>query len=308
MSNKDSRDLSQSIRNKLLHRSKQKQVDFNNEVTRYALDRFLYRLSQSEYKNKFILKGATLFKVWNGELHRPTKDLDLLGFGESDISEIEKQIKAVCEIQCEDGIDLYPQSVRGQTIKEDQEYEGIRIYIKYALAKNTGNIQIDIGFGDAITPEPLEIEIPTDLDLPVPCLLIYPRETVVAEKFQAMVSLGISNSRMKDFYDILFLSRNFEFNGQLLKKAIEKTFKRRKTSISDQIPLALTDEFVQDTNKQKAWQAFLKKINIKDEEEDFGKVIEELQHFLIPPYFAVSSQEVFEKLWLPDRNMWELTG
>lgn len=310
MSKKDSRDLSQSIRNKLLYRSKQKQVDFNNEVTRYALDRFLYRLGQSEYKNKFILKGATLFKVWNGELHRPTKDLDLLGFGESDISEIEKQIKAVCKIQCEDGIDLYPQSVRGEIIKEDQEYEGIRIYIKYALAKNTGNIQIDIGFGDEITPEPLEIEIPTDLDLdlPVPYLRIYPRETIVAEKFQAMVSLGISNSRMKDFYDILFLSRNFEFNGQLLKQAIEKTFKRRKTSISDQIPLALTDEFIQDTNKQKAWQAFLNKINIKDGEEDFGKVIEELQHFLIPPYFAISSQEVFEKLWLPDRKKWELTS
>lgn len=302
MNRKHSRNLSQSIRSKLLQHSKQKKVDFNNEVTRYALDRFLYRLSQSEYKNKFVLKGATLFKVWNGELHRPTKDLDLLGFGESDLPEIEKQIKAVCEIEGEDGIDLDPQSVRGETIKEEQEYEGVRVYINYTLANNTGKIQLDIGFGDAITPEPLEREIPTDLDLnlPLPSLRIYPLETVVAEKFQAMVSLGISNSRMKDFYDILFISRKFEFKGQLLKKAIEATFKRRQTFISEEIPFAFSQEFTQDSKRQKAWQAFLNRNQLGVGKEKFSDIVEELKHFLIPPYLAISSHEVFEKTWSPD--------
>lgn len=299
MSNKDSRNLSQSIRAKLLQRSKQKKVDFNNEVTRYALERFLYRLSQSEYKNKFVLKGATLFKVWNGEPHRPTKDLDLLGFGESDIPEIEKEIKAVCEIQCEDGIDLHPQSVTGETIKEDQEYEGIRIYINYTLAKNRGKIQLDIGFGDVITPEPLEREIPTEFDLPVPSLRIYPPETVIAEKFQAMVSLGISNSRMKDFYDILFISRNFELNGDLLKQAIEATFNRRQTSISEEIPLVFSTEFTQDSKRQQAWQAFVNRNKLPVSEESFSDIIEEIKDFLIPVYSAISSNERFEKNWFP---------
>lgn len=302
MSKKNPRHLDQSIRAKLLNLSKQKKVDFNNLVTRYISDRFLYRLSQSKYQEKFVLKGATLFKCWQGELHRPTKDLDFLAYGNNEISELIQQLKAVCEIQCEDGVQFHPESIKGEKIKEDQEYEGVRIHINYKLASVQGKIQIDIGFGDIITPQASEVKIPTFLDLPAPHLRIYPRETVVAEKFQAMVYLGISNSRMKDFYDLLFLAKNFEFKGQILKEAIEATFKRRKTSISEEIPLALTEEFTQNLAKEKAWKGFLNKNQLEPENPTLRDIIEELKLFLIPPYIAISKNQVFEKTWRPDQK------
>jgi len=302
LSKNNPRHLDQSIRAKLLNLSKQKKVDFNNLVTRYISDRFLYRLSQSKYQEKFVLKGATLFKCWQGELHRPTKDLDFLAYGNNEISELTQQLKAVCEIQCEDGVQFHPESMKGEKIKEDQEYEGVRIHINYKLASIQGRIQIDIGFGDIITPRASEVEIPTFLDLPAPHLRIYPRETVVAEKFQAMVHLGISNSRMKDFYDLLFLAKNFEFKGSILKEAIEATFNRRKTSISEEIPLALTKEFTQDIAKEKAWQGFLNKNKLELENPTLSEIIEELKRFLIPPYLAISKNEVFEKTWRADQK------
>lgn len=293
--------LDQSIRAKLLNLAKQSQVDFNHLVTRYAADRFLYRLSQSEYKHLFVLKGATLFKVWNGEPHRPTKDLDFLGYGNNEVLELIAKVKAIGQIPCEDGIQLDTESVTGEKIKEEQEYEGVRIYIRYQLATVKGKIQLDIGFGDAVTPEATEVEIPTFLNLPAPCLPVYPRETVVAEKFQAMVAFGISNSRMKDFYDLLFLARNFEFEGRLLQEAIQATFHRRKTALPSTIPLALTEEFSKDSQKQKAWEGFINKNRLKDETLLLSEVVVELRAFLVPLYWAVSNHQVFEQSWSPQR-------
>lgn len=210
MNQKPQGNIVSSIRARLLQLSKQLGEDFNLLLTQYALERLLYRLSQSEYKNRFIIKGATLFRVWQGEPHRATKDLDLLGYGVNEISELIELFKTVCQQQCSvDGMEFQAETITGEKIKSEQEYEGVRLKIAGRLGTARINTQIDIGFGDAVTPAPPEVEFPTILDLPAPRLQIYPRETVVAEKFQAMVSLGIINSRLKDFYDIWLGASHF---------------------------------------------------------------------------------------------------
>jgi predicted nucleotidyltransferase component of viral defense system len=291
--------IAASIQSKLLTLSRKRGEDYNYLLTRYFGERLLYRLSQSQYQEQYILKGATLFKVWNGEPHRATKDLDLLCFGNNEVEYIEKIYKEICSLHCEeDGIIFLPESVTGEVIKEDQEYEGIRIKLKGKLGKIEIPIQVDIGFGDAVTPDAEEVEIEPILDTPKPRLRIYPRETVIAEKFQAMVSLGIRNSRIKDFYDIWFLSKNYEFQGYLLCQALKKTFERRKTEIPMKEPLALTQEFVNDSDKQKQWQAFLSKSRIRLTPNSFGEVINEIQNFIMPPCLAAAQNKKFDKLWI----------
>lgn len=300
MSQKKPHNLTKSIRDKLKLQAKQKGEDFNYVVIHYMLERFLYRLSQSDYKNEFILKGATLFRIWHSEIHRPTKDLDFLGSGTNEISALEKVIKRVCQEKSEDGIQFEPESVIGRKIKEGQQYEGVNITLNGNLDTIKHKITIDIGFGDTIFPEAVEVTIPTLLDLPAPSLKIYPRETVVAEKFQAMINLGISNSRMKDFYDIWLLAKNFKFEGNLLKQAFESTFKRRKTHLPNDIPFALTEEFI--IEKKQQWQGFIKKGKYKFEK--FDEVINEIKIFLIPPCLAAANGQEFEKLWLPEIGQW----
>ncbi|MBD2692570.1 nucleotidyl transferase AbiEii/AbiGii toxin family protein [Anabaena catenula] len=290
--------IAASIQAKLLTLAKKRGEDYNYLLTRYFGERLLYRLSQSPYQKQYILKGATLFKVWNGEPHRATKDLDLLCFGNNEIEYLVNVYQEVCAIHCEeDGIIFLPESVKGELIKEDQEYEGVRIKLKGQLVKIEISIQVDIGFGDAVTPDAEEVEIEPILNTPKPRLRIYPRETVVAEKFQAMVSLGIRNSRIKDFYDIWFLCQNFEFQGDLLSQAFINTFQRRKTEIPVKEPLALTEEFANDSDKQKQWQAFKNKLKIVDTPNSFGELINEIKDFIMPPCLAAAENETFDKLW-----------
>ncbi|MBD2293123.1 nucleotidyl transferase AbiEii/AbiGii toxin family protein [Anabaena sphaerica FACHB-251] len=298
MKSKKPVNIAASIQAKLLNLSKTRGEDYNYLLTRYFGERLLYRLSQSPYQAQYILKGATLFKVWNGEPHRATKDLDLLCFGNNEIEYLVNVYKEICTIHCEeDGITFLPESVRGELIKEAQEYEGVRIKLKGQLVKIEIAIQVDIGFGDAVTPDAEEVEIEPILNTPKPRLRIYPRETVIAEKFQAMVSLGISNSRIKDFYDIWFLCKNFEFQGNLLSQAINNTFHRRKTEIPVKEPLALSEEFVNDSNKQQQWQAFKKKLKIEQTPNSFGELINEIQKFIMPPSVASAQNENFDKIW-----------
>jgi predicted nucleotidyltransferase component of viral defense system len=305
MSQKQIRNVPASIRSKLLQLSKQRGEDFNYLLVRYASDRLLYRLSQSPYQKQFILKGATLFRIWNGEPHRATKDLDLLSFGRNDISSLEDVFKEICRQEYEqDGISFESENVKGEKIKEDQEYEGVRINLQAKLDSAKISVQVDIGFGDAVTPSPEEALLPSILDLPAPVLQIYRRETVVAEKFQAMVALGISNSRLKDFYDIWYLCHNFEFEGDLLSQAIKATFERRKTSLPMIEPLALTVEFAEDTNKKKQWQAFLNKGKLKSEHKDLAQVTNMLRDFLMPPCLAATKNEIFNRRWYPS-NGWQ---
>lgn len=300
MSKKSLSNVPASIKARLLQLSKQRREDFNYLLTQYAADRLLYRLSQSIYKHQFILKGASLFRVWHGEPHRATKDLDLLSHGENEIYYLEKVFTEICCIPFDsDGIVFEQETVKGEKIKEEQEYEGVRIKLTGKLALINIQVQIDIGFGDAVTPKALEAELPTVLNLPAPRLLVYPRETVIAEKFQAMVDLGITNSRLKDFYDIWFLCQKFEFQGNILCEAIKNTFNRRKTALPTTLPFALSSEFALDMVKQKQWKAFVDKGQLKTEQISLVEVITIIREFLMPPCLAASQEEAFDKIWIP---------
>jgi predicted nucleotidyltransferase component of viral defense system len=229
MSKKSS--LSASVKQRLLNFAKEKGEVFNFVLTRYALERLLYRLSVSPYKDKFLLKGAFLFTVWFDVIQRPTRDLDLLGFGAQDIAGLEKIFVSLCKIESEDGLIYLAETVKGGEIREGEEYQGVRLIMTAMLGKARIPLQIDVGFGDAVIPQPQEETIPVILDFAAPKLKIYPKYTVVAEKFEAMVKLGIANSRLKDFWDLRFLANKFEFDGEVLQQAITATFARRRTKL-----------------------------------------------------------------------------
>jgi hypothetical protein len=252
--------LAESIRARLLNLSKSEGSDFSTLLTRYALERFLYRISQSEYANIFLLKGALLFALWYDMPHRPTKDIDLLGFGQSDLLTMKRIFQEIATIACEDGISFSPTSIIVDEIRKNTGYIGARVILSGELAKARCKIQIDIGFGDAVTPEPIEATYPVLLnDLPAPCLRAYPVYTVIAEKLHAITMLGMANSRLKDYLDLMVMFDREEIDENILAHAIFATFKRRSTEISSSLPIGLTDEFGKDTSRQSIWNVFLKK-------------------------------------------------
>jgi hypothetical protein len=241
-----------------------------------------------------------LFSVWSDEPFRPTRDVDFLGQGDSSIPTTRKAFEEICRTAVEDdGIEFPEDSIEGEQIRDDQEYHGVRLRFEARLAGARIPIQIDIGFGDAVAPPPEVIDYPVMLDLPAPRLRAYPREVVVAEKFQAMVVLGIANSRMKDFFDVWILVSVFEFAGPRLSQAISATFDRRNTPLPFNPPLALTDEFYNDAGKQVQWNAFLRKARLKVQERNFGKVVSLLRDFLMPPSLALVQKKKFHAKWCP---------
>ncbi|ELR99686.1 nucleotidyl transferase AbiEii/AbiGii toxin family protein [Gloeocapsa sp. PCC 73106] len=303
-----SHNVAASVRTRLKNKSTSAREDVSVILTRYTLERFLYRISQSLYKEQFILKGALLFSVWSDQPHRPTRDLDLLGRGNNTLSYLEQVFSDICQIMVPvDGLEFNPNTIKSQKIKEDQEYEGVRINLQANLAGTRTRIpvQIDIGFGDVVTPAPLFLEFPPLLDFPAPQLLVYPRETVVAEKFQAIVMLGIANSRLKDFYDLWFLSQNFEFEGKTLCQAIKTTFARRRTSLPELIPLGLTADFAEDKNKVNQWKAFVSKTKLLAQPPSLSEVVSILLKFLWPPTQGAAKGETFQKFWSPQGNWQE---
>jgi len=202
------KNLPASVRQRLLNLSRERGEDFNFTLTRYANERLLYRLARSPYRDQFVLKGAALFQVWSESLYRPTRDVDLLGFGDSTATGIGSVFHELCVLEVEpDGLRLLPDSVRAEEIRDQQEYGGLRVHLMADLDGAQIALQVDVGFGDAVTPGIEEADFPTLLDFPAPHLRTYPRETVIAEKFEAMVRLGIVNTRMKDFYDVWQLAR-----------------------------------------------------------------------------------------------------
>ena len=262
------------------------------------LERFLYRISQSKYCDQFVLKGALLFLVWKGQSYRPTRDLDLLGFGDSSTENLMLIFQELCRIEIKpDGLIFDHESVKIAEIQEEQEYSGQRIKLSGYLGKAKVSLQIDIGFGDVITPNAIESEYPTLLEMPQPKIRIYPPETVVAEKLQTMVDLGMQNSRMKDFFDIYNISLQFNFDGDVLVKAIRNTFLRRKTEIPKNLPLALTEEFASDAQKQIQWNAFLHKNSLEDISLDLSKIIKEIRAFLEGPIRAAEQMTAFNLNW-----------
>lgn len=300
MSKRPMNNVAASVRQKLMNQARERKEDFNLVLTRYGLERLLYRLSRSPHNERFILKGAMLFQLWNGPSHRPTRDLDLLGHGEPTPESFVEIFQEICSCEVgDDGIVFDPTSVQGEQIKDDQEYQGLRMRLIARLASARIPIQVDIGFGDAITPGPHDVTYPTILDFEAPRLKAYPRETVVAEKFQAMVLLGIANSRMKDFYDLWILSQQFEFAGPSLSQAIAATFDRRGTKLPEATPLALTGEFAEDRQKQTQWKAFLRKNQLGLQDQTFTEITAGLSKFLLPPLEVLMSHRQFDQTWSP---------
>ena len=289
-----------SVRSRLLHLAREQQEDFGLILSRYAIQRLLYRLSQSPHAEDFILKGAQLFAVWTETPHRTTRDLDLLCRGAPVLARVEGIFRELCQQQAAppDGITFRADSVRAEAIRETAVYDGMRVLLEYELSGARDRLQVDVGFGDAVVPPPETVVLPALLDLPAPQLRAYPREAVVAEKYEAMVALGIINSRMKDFYDVWGLARQFRFEGERLCQALGATFSRRGTPLPSEPPAALSSEFSESSEKQTQWRAFLRRTKLPAE-TDLAAVVAELRAFLMPPTLAIISGRPFPMVWSP---------
>lgn len=290
-----------SIRQRLLNIAREQKIEFQLILTRFALERFLYRLSKSKYSNDFVLKGAMLFQVWGGAMHRPTRDLDLLSFGEPDIAYFTTTIREICtQEHLNDGVLFHADSVLLERIKEEDEYQGLRATLIATLDTARIPLQIDIGFGDAIIPIPLNIDYPTLLDHPKPKLRAYSKETVIAEKFHAMAHRGIANSRMKDFYDVWVLVTTYTFEARTLRDAIRSTFDRRDTPIPLEAPLALTGEFAGDAAKKAQWIAFVRKGKLlANESLALDQIVPIIEKLIMP---ALAAEEALA--WDPKTLEW----
>ncbi len=274
------RNMGASVRARLLARSKETGQPYEVLLTRFALERLLYRLSISKHADRFVLKGAMRLMTWLDTPHRPTRDLDLLGFGDPDPEGLITLFREVMRQPEEDGVEFDPAALRHEPIKADDDYGGIRLRGRARVGGAQVAVVIDIGFGDAIEPGVEAIDYPVMLDLPAPRLRAYAPETMIAEKFEAMVSLGRANSRMKDFFDIYVLSQTFPFDDDRLATAIAATFERRKTELPADIPDALTDDFAADPQKVRQWRAFVE--NISEDPGDLAVMTRALAAFLMP--------------------------
>jgi predicted nucleotidyltransferase component of viral defense system len=298
MSKEKPTNISASVRQRLLNLARKRKDELQLVLIRYGVERLLYRLSVSPYSAQFVLKGAMLFQLWTQRPYRSTLDVDLLGSGDADVDRLVKIFREVCiqDVQ-DDGLTFEPDRLTGGVIREDQRYGGVRLQLMAMLGNARIPIQVDIGFGDAITPKAKQVEYPTMLGQPAPVLSVYPKETVVAEKYEAMASLGIANSRMKDYYDLWVLAREFEFEGLMLARAVRATFERRKTPLPAITPVALTREFARDTSKQTQWAAFVRRGRLVTETPELESIIALLHSFLWPVNEAVVADRIFEMRW-----------
>jgi len=291
--------LPTSISAKLKNLAKDEGETYQNILTRYGLERFLQRLVSSGHGNKFLLKGALLFNLWFDIPHRPTRDIDLLGFGHADQDELRRVIQGVCDIEVEDGLDFQFETLRVAQITKEKGYPGVRLQLLALLGKARCPIQVDVGYGDRISPASKNEAYPLLLpdQFPEFRLDVYPIYSVIAEKIEAAVKLGIANSRMKDFYDIHVIKDSSELEGNLLQKAIAATFENRQTKLpcSKALPICFKDEFVKDEEVNVRWKAFLSKNSL--DTIDLESAIEEMQLFLLPVFDAMDEGEEFSLNW-----------
>ena len=276
-------DLGASAQARLRNLAQARGDDVQVLLIQFVLERLLCRLAASAHARDFLLKGAMLFAAWTRVPHRATRDLDLLGTGQPDLDRLEQVFRAIATTAVEpDGVTFDADSVQAARIREDQLHQGVRVTLTAALGTARLDVQVDVGFGDAVHPGPIELQYPSLLDLPTPRLLAYPRECVVAEKFQAMVSLGELNSRMKDFYDLFTLAGQFAFEGPSLASAIAATFARRQTDLPRREPIALRHDFAELRDKPIQWRAFVRRSRLVDETVTLAAVVAQLHRFLWP--------------------------
>lgn len=297
--------LAISVQTRLVRHARTVGVDPNLVLTRFAVERFLYRLSRSPHAERFVLKGALLLLAWLGETTRPTRDADLLGFGDLSDEALVELFREICEVDVEpDAMTYLPETVAIAPIRPQHAYGGRRVTIQARLGSARLRVQVDIGIGDVVTPAAEWLEYPSLLDFPAPRLRAYPPETVIAEKLHAMVLLGSKNSRMRDFFDIDALAAAESFEAQRLADALRATFERRRTSIPDSVPLALTDEFSAAPDKQAQWQAFRSKNRLDDSSETLVQVAARVAAFLLPVIEVARARTKWSAIW-PAGGPWE---
>jgi len=291
------KNLPASVHQRLLAKARASSRPFNELLQRFAIERFIYRLSRSPQADRFVLKGALMLAAWCGYGSRPTMDIDLEGRTANDPDAIAVAVKAACMTAVEDdGMVFAPASVKATRIMEEVGYSGVRVRLRGGLGNARVVLQIDVGFGDIVVPEPKKIAFPVLLDFPAPELKGYSKESTIAEKFHAMTQLGTLNSRMKDFYDIQFLSRTFNFQGAILAKAIAKTFANRGTPLPA-APTVFDPAFGEDRVKIAQWRAFLEKSKLDDAPTQFAEVVAGLIDFLQPIATALHEQRRFQRAW-----------
>lgn len=291
------KNIAASVHQRLLNAARESGRPFNELVQYYALERWLYRLARSDYRNQFVLKGALMLLVWKLPTTRPTRDIDLLGRVSNDLASVRQVIAEICEVAVEDdGMFFDPETITTERIAEDADYEGVRAKFNASLGNTRLPMQIDMGFSDIITPEPATIVYPVILGHPAPELHAYNRETVIAEKFEAMVKQGELNSRMKDFFDIWMLAQTGEFEGDALSRAVGRTFDRRGTLLSSD-PLCFSESFGKSESKTVQWRAFLRRNKLTDAPDSFADVIELIAKFLQPVAHAAAVDQPMKATW-----------
>jgi len=292
-------DVAASVRARLLASAKQSGKPFQEVVQYFAMERFLYRLSKSSHVERFVLKGGLMLSAWKAPQSRPTKDMDFLARLSNEPDSIVAVIREICDVPDEtDGLRFDSSSLEAKVIKEDADYEGVRVTFLAYLQNARVHMQIDLGFGDVVIPEPVKISYPTILGHDAPEIHGYPRETTIAEKFEALVKLGLLNSRIRDFFDLWMLSQQFEFDGQTLARAIRETFANRGTEI-DIDPVALKPEFASDATKQSQWNGFCRKSRIDFAPARLQEVCDAISQFLLPVAKALRNNQRFDQLWTP---------
>ena len=292
------KNIAASVHRRLLNKAKESSRPFNELLQHFAIERFIYRLSKSHHADRFILKGALMFSVWSGHESRPTMDIDLLGRIDKSLEVIVATMEDACGMDVEaDGMIFNAESITAARITENAEYGGVRVRVQGGLGTARVSLQIDIGFGDVIVPGPSKVVYPALLDFPAPELNGYTMESTVAEKFQAMVKLGVLNSRMKDFYDIWMLSHTFDFRGEILAEAVEKTFENRNTPITI-APMVFDPSFVENGDKKVQWQGFIRKAKLADAPEVFEDVVMAVKMFLQPLVVSLAERKVFRSTWI----------
>ena len=292
------RNAGASVRARLLERSRESGEDFQFLLQRYAAERFLYRLGESPHRERHVLKGAMLLVLWGGAFYRPTRDLDFTGYGSPEADDVRAVIRDICAVPvADDGVAFDSEALTIASIRGHDEYDSLRVRFGATLDGARLTMQIDIGFGDAIQPPPIDAHHPVLLDAPRPRIRVYPREVVVAEKLHAMVTLGERNSRYKDFYDLNALVQHFDFDSGFLLRAIGATFERRVTSISEVRPVALTPRFFTHTARAEQWTSYRNRNALPGTPSDFSIVGERLLSFFGEPWDAMARGTAFTGSW-----------
>jgi predicted nucleotidyltransferase component of viral defense system len=292
------RDIAASVRQRLLNYARSNGRPFNEVLHYFCLERFLYRLGRSPFRERLVLKGALMFAAWQSPVTRPTRDIDLLGQVDNTVEQVVLAIRTICQEPApEDGLRFDVEDIVGERIVEAADYAGVRVRFRAYLGKARIPMQIDVGFGDPLVPGPSLVSLPSILDLPRPEVQGYSRESAIAEKFQAMVYLGEINSRMKDFYDVWLLASTFDFDGHVLAQAVHQTFDWRRTTL-DVDPVALTDAFAQSLEKRRQWRAFVDRHRLSGAPDTLHKTVQMLSGFLLPIVRALSSGQTFDRHWL----------